>query len=173
MKNTETEKKFVDIVHKYERVIYKVCSFYVSGESPMSDLYQEAVYNLWKGFLKFRNECSMSTWIYRVVLNTCISGLRKEKRQLRNYISVSVLENVLPEPDDTEGQETIDEMYRLIDQLKTLEKAVVLLYLEDKSYQEIAEITGLTIGNVAMKLKRSKDKLKEMSDKKNNGYGIE
>ncbi|MDU1904484.1 MAG: sigma-70 family RNA polymerase sigma factor [Dysgonomonas sp.] len=161
MNDLEQEKIFVDMIHKYERVIYKVCSFYVSDEYPMGDLYQEVVYNLWKGYPKFRNECSESTWIYRVALNTCISGMRKEIRKPEN-VSLTLIESVFIEPDNIK-EDNIKEMYRMIYELKTLERAIILLYLEEKSYQEIADIMGLTVNNVATKLNRIKAKLRKMS----------
>jgi RNA polymerase sigma-70 factor (ECF subfamily) len=156
------EKAFLEMIRQNERLIYKVCSFYVSDEYPLADLYQEVVCNLWAGYPNFRNGCSFSTWIYRIALNTCISGLRKELK-IPKKIPVSVLEDVLIEPESISEQ--IKEMYHFIYQLKTMERAVILLYLEDKSYQEIADITGLTVSNVATKLKRSKQKLKEMSNR--------
>ena len=167
MSKREIEEKFIATIRQHERVIYKVCSFYVSDELPKEDLFQEVVCNLWRGFTKFRDECSVSTWIYRVTLNTCISGLRKESKLPKNSISVLPLEQVSPESENAEQEEKINEMYRLINQLKTLEKAIVLLYLEEKSYQEIADITGLTVNNVAIKLKRTKDKLRKMTNTKN------
>jgi len=160
----DQEDKFIEVVHLHERVIYKVCSFYISDEFPLSDLYQEVVYNLWKTFPRFRGECALSTWIYRIALNTCISGLRKANKRPLNAVPLSVLENIPEETGDAEFDEKIKYMYSLINRLKTLEKAIVLLYLEDKSYQEIADITGLTLSNVATKLKRAKEKLREMSN---------
>lgn len=161
MNESEVEKIFVEMIQQYERVIYKVCSFYISEDYQIEDLYQEVVYNLWKAFPKFRNECAISTWIYRIALNTCISGIRKVVRQPER-VSITVLHESLLQPDDM--SDNIKEMYRLIHQLKTMERAIVLLYLEEKSYQEIADITGLTLSNVATKLKRAKDKLKQMSN---------
>jgi len=160
MGNPEREKLFINMVGKYERVIYKVCSFYITDENPLKDLYQEVVCNLWKGYDKFRHESSESTWIYRVALNTCITGMRKEMRKPQN-IPISEREINFLEPDDM--QENIKEMYRLIYRLKNLDRAIILLYLEEKSYQEIAEITGLSVSNVGTKLKRIKQQLKEMS----------
>ena len=78
MNDPQLEKAFIELVQQNERLIYKVCSFYVSDEFPMTDLYQEVIYNLWRSFPKFRNESSLSTWMYRIALNTCISGIRKE-----------------------------------------------------------------------------------------------
>jgi len=162
MEKSEMEKVFIAMLRQYERVIYKVCSFYVSDEFPMADLYQEVVCNLWISFPKFRNESAVSTWIYRIALNTCITGMRKDIRRVKGSVPVVMLAESLPAPESME--ENIREMYRLIAQLKTLEKAVVLLYLEEKSYQEIADITGLTVSNVATKLKRSREKLIQMSN---------
>ena len=78
MNDSNLEKAFIELTKENERLIYKVCSIYVSDEFPLADLYQEVVFNLWKGFSKFRNECSVSTWMYRVALNTCITGMRKD-----------------------------------------------------------------------------------------------
>jgi RNA polymerase sigma-70 factor (ECF subfamily) len=157
----QLEDDFIKMIQANERVIYKVCSFYVSDNLPMEDLYQESVLNLWKAFPNFRNESSYSTWIYKIALNTCISGMRKENKH-RQDIPLSLASEIGFEPDDWE--EELKELYRLIYQLKTLERAVILLYLEEKSYQEIADITGLSLSNVATKLKRIKEKLKTMSN---------
>ena len=161
MNDVKIEKLFIELVRQNERLIYKVCSMYISDEFPLSDLYQEVVYNLWKSFPKFRNECSQSTWIYRIALNTCISGMRKELRKPQ-HVSIYNLNEYLIAPESMD--ENIKEMYKLIYQLKTVERAIVLLYLEDKSYQEIADITGFTANNVAVKLKRIKEKLVKMSE---------
>ena len=162
MNESDLKKTFVDTLKQHERIIYKVCSFYASPQLLIADLYQDVVHNLWIGFRSFRNECSVSSWIYRVALNTCISGVRKEGKRPKGNIFIEELSELLPEPENL--SENIREMYRLINQLKTIEKAIVLLYLEEKSYQEIADIMGLTVSNVATKLKRSKVKLKQMSN---------
>ena len=159
MKYPDNEKVFIDIIKQYEKVIYKVCSFYASSEHPISDLYQDVVYMLWRNFSKFRNECSISTWIYRVALNTCISGIRNTKRIPDSVLS-EYLDNILFESENADVDD-IREMYRLIYQLKELDRAMVLLYLEGHSYKEIADITGLTLTNVATKLNRIKEKLKQ------------
>jgi len=161
MSDSNLEKAFIELIRENERLIYKVCSVYVSDEFPIADLYQEVVYNLWKGFPKFRNECSVSTWMYRISLNTCITGMRKELRRPKHVSVLDFKENLI-EPESMDVN--IREMYKLIYQLKTLERAIILLYLEEKSYQEIADITGLSLNNVAIKLKRIKEKLKKMSN---------
>lgn len=161
MNNTDLEKAFIGMIQQNERVIYKVCSFYISEDSTLGDLYQDVVSNLWVAYPKFRNESAVSTWIYRIALNTCISGIRKEMRKPQR-VSFSQLSDVFEQPEDMSAE--IKEMYRLIHQLKIVERAIILLYLEEKSYQQIADIVGLTVSNVAVKLKRIKEKLVDMSN---------
>lgn len=91
MEKENIEKTFIAIVRQYERVIYKVCSIYVSDEFPLADLYQEVVCSLWVAFPKFRNECAISTWIYRIALNTCITGVRKDIRRPKGTVPVDML----------------------------------------------------------------------------------
>ena len=161
MNDSDIEKAFIELIRQNERLIYKVCSVYASDEFPIADLYQEVVYNLWKSFPKFRHESSLSTWMYRVALNTCITGMRKASKRPLRLVNLDLAEH-LPEPESME--ENIREMYQLIHQLKTLERAIILLWLEEKSYREIADITGLTVNNTAIRLKRIKEKLKKMSN---------
>lgn len=158
MENVEQE--FVSVIREYERVIYKVCYLYATPYAPLNDLYQEVVLNLWKAFPKFRKECKISTWIYRIALNTCISFMRKEKN-IPEIVTITRETDHTEEPDETEIM--LRQLYRLINRLGQLEKSIILLYLEEKSYEEIAEITGLTLTNVATKLSRIKDKLRKMN----------
>lgn len=158
MENVEQE--FVSMIRTYERVIYKVCYVYTTPNASLGDLYQEVVINLWKAFPKFRKECKLSTWIYRIALNTCISFMRKEKN-LPEIISLTQSFDRMEEDDETQAM--LRQLYRMIDRLGQLEKSIVLLYLEEKSYEEIAEITGLTVTNVATRLSRIKDKLRKMN----------
>lgn len=147
------------MIKKYERAIYKVCTFYVSDYFSIDDLYQESVCNLWKGFPRFRHESSIYTWIYRITLNTCISCIRKNKRTpQKSSLTLSI--NIPAEP--LGNHDEIRELYSLINKLKPIDRAVILLWLEEKSYQEIAEITGLTPGNIGVRLNRIRKKLREM-----------
>jgi RNA polymerase sigma-70 factor (ECF subfamily) len=155
------ERDFIRMVQASERIIYKVCSCYVSDEFPLEDLYQETILNLWKAFPKFRNESSYSTYVYRVALNTCISGLRRERRQGQR-VSLEFLDEPVFEPDSTDAN--IREMYCMIRRLRKLERSLILLWLDEKSYHEIAEITGLSLSNVATKLNRIREKLINMSN---------
>lgn len=154
-----TEQAFVAMIRQYERVIYKVCYLYTTPRATLSDLYQEVVLNLWKAFPNFREECKQSTWLYRIALNTCISFIRKEKN-VPEIVTLTQEADRMEEDDDT--QTMLRQLYRLINKLGQLEKSIILLYLEDKNYEEIAEITGLTHTNVATKLSRIKEKMRKM-----------
>jgi len=161
MKNKSIlEQEFLSLVKQYERVIYNVCSFYKSEISSLEDLYQEIVLNLWKAFPNFRKESKTSTWIYRIALNTCISDLRRNAK-LRQNVPLSFSEHIIFEQDTKSAE--IRELYSLIYKLNKVERSIILLWLEEKSYQEISEITGFSVANVATRLKRTKEKLKNMS----------
>jgi len=162
MKNKSIlEHNFISLVKQYERAIYNVCTFYISENSHLEDLYQEIVLNLWKAFPNFRNESQTSTWIYRIALNTCISDLRRNAK-FRQNVPLAFAEHISIE-EDTKSSE-IQELYSLIYKLNKIERSIILLWLEEKSYQEIADITGFSTASVAMRLKRTKEKLKNMSN---------
>lgn len=158
--NDNIEQEFLSVIREYERVIYKVCYLYTTPNAPLNDLYQDVILNLWKAYSGFRHECKISTWIYRIALNTCISFIRKEKN-IPEIISLTHEADSLSEENDPLN-EMLRQLYRMINQLGQLDKSIILLYLEEKSYEEIAEITGLTLTNIATKLSRIKDKLKKM-----------
>lgn len=157
---TETEQEFMQIIRDSERIIYKICYMYTTPQVSLNDLYQEVVLNLWKAFPKFRHECKTSTWLYRIALNTCISYFRKEKNT-PDFVTLTNEADQLTDENDP-VQEMLKQMYRMISHLGQLDKSIILLYLEDKSYSEMAEITGLSVTNIATKLSRIKEKLKKM-----------
>ena len=156
----EKEKSFLDMIDLYKRLIYKVCYMYSSSEHTPDDLFQDVTLNLWKAFSNFRHESSHETWIYRIALNTCISQLRKQKSKPA-FIPLNVEIDVISENYD---ESRLTEMYNMIKKLDSVEKAIVFLYLEDKSYDEIATMIGITKSNVGVKLSRIKEKLKQMSN---------
>ena len=159
--NVNTEQEFLSVIKEYERVIYKVCYLYTSRNATLNDLYQDVVLNLWRAYPKFRGECKISTWIYRIALNTCISFIRKEKN-VPEIVTLTPYESEWMTEEQDSFQLMLKELYYLIGQLGQLDKSIILLYLEEKSYEEISEITGLTVTNVATKLNRIKEKLRKM-----------
>ena len=154
------EKEFLEIIQKNQGIIHKVCSFYCDKDDDRKDLFQEIVAQLWKSFPSFRNESKFSTWMYRVALNTAITTFKKTKRRPdQNKLSYENLQM----PDDAFDQQTEDNinlLHKAISRLTGIEKSIILLFLENKSYDEIAEITGITQNYVRVKMNRIKKKLR-------------
>jgi len=157
MEKQKIETEFLNMLREYNRIVYKVISFYKDENNTLDDLYQDVVLNLWKAFPNFREESQVSTWIYRIALNTCVSFYRKNTRR---PTCVEITTDVKAY---TEENETITELYACIARLGKLERALILLYLEDRPYKEIAEIMGITTTNVSTKINRIKEKLKQIS----------
>lgn len=161
MDKQELERTFIVLVEEHRRIIYKVCYIYATDKENLNDLYQEVVINLWKAYPRFRGECAASTWVYRIGLNTCISFFRKSKSR-PEVVPITVdLEAFAAEADKTAS---LHELYRMINRLGQLERALILLWLEERSYQEIADIIGISKNNVAVRLNRIREKLKTMSN---------
>mgnify|MGYP006417834353 FL=1 len=139
-----------------------MCSIYCDIEEDRKDLFQEIVAQLWKSYPSFRKESKFSTWMYRVALNTAITSFKKNKRrpdQKRlSYENFQIAE----EKYDTETEENIKLLNRAIAQLTGIEKSIMLLFLENKKYEEIADITGITQNYVRVKMNRIKKKLKKL-----------
>ena len=152
------DETFVHILNNHRALIYKVCNLYCSDKEDRKDLFQEIVLQIWKSFKSFRHESSLSTWMYRIALNTAITHFKKEKRMPNHPLSLDGIE--IPDiRDQDETEELLQQLSLAIDQLDKIEKSIVLLYLEKKSYEEISEITGLSKSNVGVKLNRIKAKL--------------
>lgn len=161
MNKQELESAFIALVEEHKRIIYKVCYVYATDKENLNDLYQEVVINLWKAYPRFRGECTASTWVYRIGLNTCISFFRKSKSR-PEVVPITVdLEAFADEEDKTAS---LRELYRMINSLGQLERALILLWLEERSYQEIADIIGISKNNVAVRLNRIREKLRAMSN---------
>lgn len=153
------EQQFVQTINQNQGILHKVCRIYCRNQEDHNGLFQEIVLQLWKAFPAFRNESKISTWMYRIALNTAISGLRKKK------IQTTELENLSIQIEDKQAEnidEALKQLYKAIEYLSDIEKSIVLLYLEDKPYDEIAEITGITANYVAVKMNRIKEKLRTL-----------
>ena len=162
METKNIENDFLELIAGQKRTIYKVCYVYAKDQDDLNDLFQEVVLNLWKGFPRYRGDSKLSTWVYRIAMNTCITYLRRSgNRPSTVPITADVAASLIEEESRT-GQ--LRELYRLINQLGKLERALILLWLEERSYQEMADILGISRGNVAVKLTRVKEKLKKMSN---------
>ncbi|MFA5330614.1 MAG: sigma-70 family RNA polymerase sigma factor [Prolixibacteraceae bacterium] len=154
------EKEFLQIITDNQGIIHKVCSIYCDLEEDRRDLFQEIIVQLWKSYPSFRSESKFSTWMYRVALNTAITSFKKDKRQPdKSGISYENLQ-LAEEMYDTRTEEQIRMLNHAVSQLSGIEKSIILLFLEDKKYEEIAEITGITQNYVRVKMNRIKKRLK-------------
>ncbi|AXT49783.1 sigma-70 family RNA polymerase sigma factor [Aquimarina sp. BL5] len=159
------EEEFTRIIKDNEGVIFKITTIYTDRSEDQQDLYQEIVYQLWKAYDSFRGDAKVSTWMYRVALNTAITRLKKEKRK-GNRIGIDQVVLKQTENYNTEFEEKLRILYAHIKMLNDLEKGLILLLLEGKKYEEIALITGLTPSNVGTRISRIKQKLKTQIIKK-------
>ncbi len=160
-----SEKEFISLLNQHQKIVYKVCNLYMDSYADREDLFQEITLQAWKAYGSFRGDAKFSTWLYRVALNTAITFFRKEKRKPDIYSTDCV-------PDQTEElydpvEEQVRAMYAAIGNLSKIDKAIVMLYLEDYSYIEIGETIGITPNNVAVKMNRIKTKLKEETQRNN------
>ena len=159
--NNDKERKFIEMLDAYKAVIAKVCCIYASPVADFDDLYQETVINLWNGFDKFRGEAKISTWVYRAAINTCITWVRRNKKH-SDKVSLDIETPIIA--DESTSMDDYRRLHSMISRLLPLEKAIITLWLDEKSYDEIAAITGLSHSNVAVKLHRIKEKMSKMTD---------
>jgi RNA polymerase sigma-70 factor (ECF subfamily) len=134
------------------------------------DLFQEMVVQLWRSYPSFRGEAKFSTWLYRIALNTAISDLRKQRRYITTLDPGELPSQLNDIPYSTEREEQLQSLYAAIDRLTEVEKALTMLYLEDKSYAEMEDILGIPQNNLRVKMNRIKEKLRKMT--KEAVYGI-
>jgi len=153
------KKEFSELIEKYQAIIHKVTMVYTNGPADREDLFQEICLQLWRSYPNFREEAKFSTWMYRVALNTAISNVRKQKTDL-HFEQLHNNDRMEAEPSDEKEQ--IQLLYRAISKLNQIDKAIILLWLDEKSYDEIASILGISKTNVSVKLVRIKRKLEEM-----------
>ena len=154
------KQEFEQIVQENKSTIYTVCYMFSKDNDEINDLFQEVLINLWKGFPSFQGKSNVSTWIWRVAFNTCISQDRKKKSSKTLPLSVDI--NLFEDKDEDTKQ--IQMLYQRIHALKPFDRAIVLLWLEGVTYEEIGEIVGITAKNVSVRLYRIKEELKKMSN---------
>lgn len=156
------EERFHAIVNKYDNLIEKICFSYAVSAQEMEDLHQDVLINIWQGLPGFRGDSSEKTWIYRVALNTCITTFRKQvlkKTEPMNEDLMGVIDG------SYEAQEAAAELRECIEILTPKDKAILLMWLEEMSYDDIAETMGMPRNTIATRLRRAKEKIKEHMDK--------
>ena len=157
MEQPRREKRFLTVIDDNRSLIYKVCYMYADDSFHFQDLYQEILANIWEGLEDFRAESMPSTWIYRVAINTCVTFFRRHKRHSGEMQPLDAAVGV--EDDNGERLENLRQMYRLISRLDKIDKAIILMWLDGRNYDEISEVTGFSRSNVAVRLTRIKQKL--------------
>lgn len=164
---SEEQRLFVARVYEAQGILHRICAVYTQDEDSFKDLRQEMLLQLWRSYPSFRNASLFSTWMYRVALNTALMYRRRQKHR---WLTVSI-DDVAPlhaEDGSAADDEGVQLLYRCIQKLPRLDRAVILLQLEQKSYQEIADVTGLSEGNVSVRIVRIKQKLRTMLEER--GY---
>lgn len=152
------ERDFASLIKQHSRIINKVSYFYATDKLPFDDLRQEIYVNIWLGLKQFRGDSKMSTWIYRVAVNSALMALRSSKPKIETVSLNFGLLDISSEADDVQ-RENLQALQSLINRLEDIEKAIMLLWLDEHSYDEIADIVGLKRNTVAVKIHRIKDKL--------------
>ena len=161
MSDTETEKEFECAINTYGAIITKICYYFSTDPDEFKDLRQEVLFYLWKGWLTFRKDSKLSTWIYRISFNTCVSFQRKEKKS-KETVSIEDIINIADSPEPSR-LDRYNKMHSLIQTLNYEDRVIILMWLDDKSYDEIAEIMGINRNTIAVRLKRIKEKLTKLS----------
>ncbi len=166
----ETEAAFTTVLEANKDRIYRLCRCYVRDRDTANDVYQEVLVHLWKSLDSFEGRSQVSTWVYRVTVNTCLAHLRSEKRRLKMFDDAGAEPvEAADEDTDSDTKDDIERLYACINQLPPTERTLVSLYLEDVCMREMAEILGISEANVRVKVHRVKKDLKEIWEKMNHG----
>lgn len=160
------ESEFIQLLEAHQRIIRKVCRIYAHTSEDRNDLYQEIALQAWRSFPRFRGDAQFSTWLYRVSLNTAITFFRKEQK--KTSLPVLNEEVVAPASEIDPREEQLELMYKAIASLSDLDKAIVLLYLEDYPYDDIGQMIGITPNHVAVKMSRIKIKIQSLTQASSN-----
>lgn len=155
------EKSFVNLINEHQGLIHKVCILYETDRDVRDDLFQEIVLQLWKSFHTFRGEAKITTWMYRIALNTAISGIRKQKRGLQTQELEERHFNISDNTSDLQ-EENINKLHRCIRQLSEIERAMIMMALDEIPYEEIADTIGITQNNVRVRMNRIREKLRKL-----------
>jgi RNA polymerase sigma-70 factor, ECF subfamily len=156
-----SESAFVELLLQHQHLVQKICRAYCPAEQDRRDLFQEIALQLWRAYPQFRGDSKGSTWLYRIALNVAISHRRRARRPPADALGEATALLATQEPDDAAAARA-EQLYQAIHTLSSVEKALVLLYFEEKSNEEIAELMGISVGNVRVKMHRIREKLKSI-----------
>ena len=152
----------------FAAIIIKICRAYTNSQEDFEDYYQEVCLQIWRSKDNFSDQCQWSTWIYRISLNVCLTLLKKKKSNGQTYFTSDVLPDVIITENRAFEDESLNQLYVAIRHLSEVDRALIILYLEEKSYQEIADILGTNANNIGVRVNRIKERLKKILDGKFN-----
>lgn len=155
------QQEFEQQIKANELLIFKVCRIYAHNPDDRQDLYQDILVQLWKAYPSFQGRSKFTTWMYRVAVYTAIAGIRKRQNALKTVDTEGVVETVADEGAYQEKEEQLKQLYKAIAQLNEIDKAIVMLYLDNRSYEEMEEILGIPNGTLRVKMNRIREKLKQ------------
>lgn len=158
-------------MNQHRGMLYKVCNLYCATEYDKQDLFQEIVIQLWKAYPRFRGDSKFSTWLYRIALNTAISDLRKQKHHIRSMEPEKLPTDIQDIQYNRDKEEKLQQLYKAIHQLPEIERGIVMLYLEDRSYEEMEDILGINQNNLRVRMNRIKEKLRKLTKAVEHGVG--
>ena len=153
------EQSFVQLIHEHQGIIHKICRLYRDSKEDREDLFQEIAYQLWKSFASYKGEAKISTWMYRIALNTAIASFRKKKLNVEYRPELPEL-SYFEESDEYQIRQ--ERLFAVLKQLNESERAIITLYLDELSYRQIAEIIGINENNLGVKLNRIKLKIQKL-----------
>jgi RNA polymerase sigma-70 factor, ECF subfamily len=163
--------EFIALVNQNKPMLTKVCNLYADNGHDREDLFQEIVFQLWRSYPTFRGAAKFSTFLYRIALNTALTRIRKERRHAQHH-QLHGFPEIAASADETDEQKNnLQQLHQAISRLSQIEKAIVMLYLEEKSYDEIEEILGINQNNLRVKMNRIKEKLRKIT--KEVGHGTD
>jgi RNA polymerase sigma-70 factor, ECF subfamily len=168
-KTNKVSQDFYQIsILPFAPIIIKICRAYTNSQEDFEDYYQEVCLQIWRSKDNFREQCKWSTWVYRISLNVCLTLLKKSKGNGQTYFTSDVLPDVIITENRAFEDESLSQLYIAIRHLSEVDRALILLYLEDKSYQEIADILGTNANNIGVRVNRIKERLKKILDERFN-----
>ena len=162
MNKKEIEQEFIDQVMDDQGIVHKVCGMYCNNIEDRKDLFQEILINLWKSYPSFRGDSKFSTWMYRVSLNVALQRLRKATKKKEDATLPADFDEIAYQPEESLPEKELQMMHAAINQLSDVEKAIVMMYLEEIGNEEIAEIMGISQNYVRVKMTRIREKLKKL-----------
>ena len=156
------KNRFLEQIEENQDIVHKICRLYANNTDNRKDLGQDIICQLWKSYKSFRGESKFTTWMYKVALNTALLNLRRQRVRVRTESLKEHHTDIPAEADEKEKCGQINRLYKAISQLGKLDRAIIMLYLEQLSYKEISEVIGISKSNVSVRLARIKKKLKEL-----------